>query len=650
MTRFSIRRMGLAWRLALLVILGTGSLMAALIGYSVTHARRMLEAEIQQKALYLAQATANHIETVEYSVEKVTEGLALALEDGAPASGAGLKRALERLLSTNAEIFGASVAFAPPADSGDRSPLATYVYRDEHGRLHAVRREASPEGHALDWYAQAKNLGEPVWTEAYQDDEAENRLMITYAVPFYDSTDRFLGVVACDVSLDWLSDHLAGLALGRTGHALLLARDGTFLAHPRRDWIMRESLSGLAATRQDPELMRLAEQLRHEETGILPIDDLTDGKRSWLAFARIPSPEWTLGVMLAQDEANAELAEVTREGLLMGLSFFSLLLLVVLGIARSITLPLRQLDKAVRALSVSVTGDDQSRAREALAARAVGVAESGGADEVGRLAVSFSRMQEDLEGYLSKLEAATAERERIESELRVAREIQRSLLPREMPADEGFDVRGLLEPAREVGGDFYDFFMADPEHVCLVIGDVSGKGVPAALFMAVTRTFLKASYQGGSPAAALSRLNDALAAENDSMMFVSIVFAVIHVPTGECRYANGGHPLPVMIREGVATFLPKVRGALVGVMPDTSFEEGRVMLERGDRLFMYTDGVTEALDPDNILFGEERMCDVLRHGSALSGQEILQRMRSVVQAHTGLADQSDDLTMLAFLW
>ncbi|MNK85882.1 Phosphoserine phosphatase RsbU [compost metagenome] len=652
MTQSWFRRMGLAWRLALLVILGTGAIMGALVGYSVTHARRMLENEIQQKALYLAQATANRIETVEYSVEKVTEGLALALEDGAPNTRAGLYRALERLLSTNPEVFGASVAFAPPQGRGDRPLAAPYVYRDQGRLLRKDLREAGSIYASWDWYTLAQDRREPVWTDAYQDDGGSNRLMITYAVPFYGITGKFLGVVTCDVSLDWLTDYLAGLSLGRTGHAMLLARDGTFLAHPKRDWIMRESLAGLGVKREDPSLGQLAERMRNGASGILPINNFVDGNASWLAYAPIPSPEWTLGVMFSQDEAKAELAQVTREGLLIGLGGFSLLLLVVLAIARSITLPLRQLDKAVRALSVSVASDDgtSTRTREGLAARTLSFTELGGEDEVGRLAVSFARMQADLEGYLAKLAAATAARERIESELRVAQEIQQSLIPGEMSGEGRFEVRGLLEPAREVGGDFYDYFMADPDHLCLAIGDVSGKGVPAALFMAVTRTFLKASFQGGSPAVALSRLNDALAAENDSMMFVSLFCAVIHLPSGECRYANGGHPLPVLLRSGETEFLTKVRGALVGVMPGTVFEEGGFMLQRGDRLFLYTDGVTEALDAENALFGEERMRDVLRQESEQSCAELLQRMRASVKAHTGSAEQSDDLTMLAFGW
>jgi sigma-B regulation protein RsbU (phosphoserine phosphatase) len=222
------------------------------------------------------------------------------------------------------------------------------------------------------------------------------------------------------------------------------------------------------------------------------------------------------------------------------------------------------------------------------------------------------------------------------------------LIPKGLPACEAFEVRGLLESAREVGGDFYDFFWADPEHLCLAIGDVSGKGVPAALFMAVSRTILRAYFRKGDPADTLMHLNDELAAENEAHMFVSLFCAVIHVPSGECCYANGGHQPPVLVRRGKAEFLPKVRGALVGVMPGISFTEGRFTLEEGDRLFLYTDGVTEAMDASSALYGEARMLATLSSLGEADCAGILAGMRSALRAFVGNAEQSDDITMLVF--
>lgn len=649
MTRTGLRGMGLAWRMSLLVLAGTGSVLAAMVGYSVYHARQMLETEMQQKAFYLAQATANRIETVEYSVEKVTEGMALAFEDGSHASREGLYHVLEKLIRTTPEISGAAVAFAP---RGDGLPMdVPYVYR-EQGQVR--RKNLGGQGshyQTWDWYTVPAARLKPVWTPPYFDQGGANMLMVTYAVPFFSLDGRFNGIVTCDVALEWLRDYLASLPLGETGYATLLAGDGTFLAHPNRELVMQANLLTTADKRQNPTLRHLGERMLKGETGIASINNLMTGQPSWLAFAPIPSPGWSLGVIFPQDEALAPMARFTREGILIGLGGFSLLLVVVLGIARSITQPLRRLDHAVRHLSESVgASSEPPMEQNGFTTESTGwqLPIVQGQDEVARLAASFGRMQQDLDRHIKDLQAATAERERFESELRVARDIQRSLIPKAMAASDAFEVHGLLEPTRDVGGDFYDFFMADSEHLCLAIGDVSGKGVPAALFMAVTRTLLKASFQANDPADTLTRVNDALAAENDSTMFVSLFVAVIHLPSGNCRYANGGHNPPVLLRAGGTKFLPKVQGALVGAMPGIPFGLGHCQLEKGDRFFLYTDGVTEALNVDQALFGETRMLDTLKRTTDDSCAGMLNAMREAIRTFVGDAEQSDDITMLAF--
>lgn len=208
----------------------------------------------------------------------------------------------------------------------------------------------------------------------------------------------------------------------------------------------------------------------------------------------------------------------------------------------------------------------------------------------------------------------------------------------------------MLEPAREVGGDFYDFFFLDEENLCLVIGDVSGKGVPAAIFMAVTRTFLKAlSREIKDPAAILERLNEEIVQENDSCMFVTLFCSVINLSSGQCRYANGGHNIPYLVNtKGQVTPLPPVKGVPVGAMEGMVYTENSIQLQPGEALYLYTDGVTEAENAKQEFFGNLSLIENLGKLHEQDCREVLLSLRKAVQSFAQGVEQSDDITMLMF--
>ena len=272
--------------------------------------------------------------------------------------------------------------------------------------------------------------------------------------------------------------------------------------------------------------------------------------------------------------------------------------------------------------------------------------------------LKIRRLQAELEKQNRQLqdnfEQLSRLNQRIESEIRFARSIQMSLVPKTFPAFPGrtdFDLFAVLEPAREIGGDFYDYFMFDDENLCFVIGDVSGKGVPAALFMAVTRTFIRSIWrEERNPAKTLERVNNDLCVDNDTSMFVTLFCGLINLPTGSLRYARGGHNPPLLIRAGGEVGrLPWADGMLVGTMPGATFEEKEIALSPGDTLFLFTDGVTEAMNTKGELFGEEQT--VMELGKTTRGEsceQMVARLRQVLGTHAEGAEQSDDITMMAF--
>jgi serine phosphatase RsbU (regulator of sigma subunit) len=266
-------------------------------------------------------------------------------------------------------------------------------------------------------------------------------------------------------------------------------------------------------------------------------------------------------------------------------------------------------------------------------------------DEVGVLANTVNGMALSLKRMIAQIH------ENMERELQIAREIQMSMLPNIFPAfpeRREFDVYATIAPAREVGGDFYDFFFVDDDHVCLAIADVSGKGVPASLFMAVSKTLLKVSTgRGRRPDAILTLLNEELCRDNSSCMFVTIFCGVLDVRSGQLEYSNGGHNLPYVLRSGRLTRLENTPGIALGVVAGATYRTAATMLEPGDGLFLYTDGVTEAMDPAGEVFSEQRLEQFLATAQGAPLSRIVDGLTEEIRRFAAGAPQSDDITAVA---
>ena len=272
--------------------------------------------------------------------------------------------------------------------------------------------------------------------------------------------------------------------------------------------------------------------------------------------------------------------------------------------------------------------------------------------EIGVLANSVHKMENDLIHYIDNLTKVTAEKERIGAELNIATQIQADMLPRIFPAFPGrkeFDIFASMTPAKEVGGDFYDFFLIDDDHLGMVMADVSGKGVPAALFMVIAKTLIKNRAQmGGSPSEILQFVNDQLCEGNDAELFVTVWFAILEISTGKGMAANAGHEHPAIRRAGGQFELSIYRHSpAVATMPGMRFREHEFELHSGDNLFVYTDGVAEATDANNELFGTDRMLEALNENPNASPEDLVKNVQKYIDNFVGSAPQFDDITMLS---
>lgn len=448
-----------------------------------------------------------------------------------------------------------------------------------------------------------------------------------------------IGVAAATVQLKTLTRIVNSIRIGVNGTSWIVDSTGLMVAHPNPDLPMKLNLLRAAERGYRGGLEEIGRKIVRGEGGqgsyVRP-----NGTRFVSVFSPIPgTPGWSFGIAMEESEYLKRPQQlISRIAWLMG-AMLAVMLLVVAVLSRRISAPVQLLREGVAEVSA---GNLEHR----LDIRT--------GDEIESLADAFNRMNADLKEHIRELTETTAARERIQSELNVATDIQASLLPRLFPAFPDrpeFDIYAVMDPAKEVGGDFYDFFFIDHARLCFLIADVSDKGVPAALYMMVAKTLLKSEAQRlGEPALALASVNSTLAVDNERCMFATVFCAILDTRTGEVRYANAGHNPPLHMGCNGVSRVNTRAGLVLGPMPDAVYITETLQLLPGDTLFLYTDGVTEAMDRDRELYGEERLLRALRNAPRGDLTALTHHVRDEVARHAGGAPRSDDITLVALTW
>ena len=381
---------------------------------------------------------------------------------------------------------------------------------------------------------------------------------------------------------------------------------------------------------------------------------ISDEEYGWLMSVYVPmttsdgEPAGYVGVDILMNDVMDDLHSFAmRSILLMAVLTIGLSIVFIKVTSRTIAQPIRKLSNAAEKLV------EEEQAGETTDTSIFSELSIRTKDEIGVLYQSLKQMEADINTYIRDLVSVTAEKERIGAELNIATQIQADMLPRIFPAfpeRHEFDLFASMDPAKEVGGDFYDFFLIDDDHLALVMADVSGKGVPAALFMVIAKTLIKNRAQmGGSPAEILRFVNGQLCEGNEAELFVTVWLAIIEISTGKGMAANAGHEHPAIRRANGQYELAIYRHSpAVATMEGIRFREHDFELHPGDRLFVYTDGVPEATDANNELFGTDRMLTALNADPEAAPVQLLRNVRTAIDAFVGDAPQFDDITMLGF--
>ncbi|MBI5592888.1 MAG: SpoIIE family protein phosphatase [Deltaproteobacteria bacterium] len=629
----------LAFKIASLTLLGTACIFFAVFFYNYAISRQTVLKTVEDNTRYLTLSTVHKIENTLLGIEKTPLYLAASLESQVYTRDM-LLQWIENVLNTNPEIFGATVAYEPFGFDRKSRYYAPYICREDD-KLRIDDAETAYNYFFWDWYLMPKELGRPIWSEPYFDTGGGNIVMTSFSVPFYRKVhgDKvFSGIVTADLSLKWLKDIISEIKIYQSGYAFLISQSGVFVSHPDKDLIMNESIFSIAEAAGDMELRNIGRDMIHGKEGFVPLNRNLTGKISRMYYAPLQSTGWSVGVVVPEDELFAALKSLTLELALIGAIGFILLFLVIVFISGKMTRPISAL--ADKTVEIAMGNLD------------IELPASKSNDEIGELTTSFENMRSALKEYIIDLKETTAIKERIESELKIAHTIQMSFLPKHFPPfpeKQEFDIYAALIPAKEVGGDLYDFFLLDDRRLFFSIGDVSGKGVPAALFMAVTKTLMKGiASENITPSDILERTNRELCVDNDSMMFCTVFCGILNFTTGELAYANAGHNPPLILKhESSPQWLVITPQVMLGVLEDVGYKTQSTTLEPGESLILYTDGVTEAMDHEDKLYSNDRLIQTLEMEKSDSAQELVENIILSVREFVGAVAQSDDITVLA---
>ena len=472
------------------------------------------------------------------------------------------------------------------------------------------------------WYTDAVKAAEksdiPVWQNVYIS-KSTGKFCITCSKAFKNKSGKILGVCAVDMYIDDISDLILKYKIGKNGYNFIIDKNGNIVMHPEYASIFQDESSFESFNLSESGLVN---EILDKKSDV--ISAKIDDKNYYISFSPMEINDWTWVSTLPEEElmepiykienlidASLEKSEKSLEKdfnlviivfLIVFLVSFVIICFVCTKLSKNISLPITRLCEATKSigrgnfdLSVDKNSDD----------------------EIGKLAKSFNLMARNLKRYMKNLKKTTAEKEKVHSELMIANKIQKSMLPCIFPAfpeRKDFDIYAVMDPAREVGGDFYDFFLIDDSKLALVIADVSDKGVSAALFMVVAKILIKNQLQNGdSPGEVLKIVNNRLCENNEVGMFVTCFLGIFDIKSGEFTYANAGHNPPFLYRksEKNCIAITSPHGLVLGGTPNITYLQSKTYLYPGDFLFLYTDGVTEAANKRGRLFSQQKLEEIV---------------------------------------
>ena len=626
-----MKRRSFSTRLSLRILLVVSVLFLASIAVVAFWSHRLITEEAKRSAQSILNASIKDIEKKLVPIEEKVNNVAWFLKS--QKCDENTLRMLTGGVVKDADIVGASVAYVPFAFDSTRYYFMIYS-KDVGGEL--VTNQIGSDSYdyfAMDWFRIPYETKKPYWSDPYFDEGGGNCVMSTFSYPIVNKKGVVYAVATADITLEWMEKKIRSIKPYEHSYLTVVSKNGSYINQTFENGLMNETIYTTAKKTGDRQIQNIVKEMMAGHNGVMQFN--RGGKNSFAVFGPLENG-WSAAIVCQYRDV---LEKVFRmNSVLVAVCLFGLLALFIFchHAVKKLTQPITEL--TVSAMNMA-KGNFHAQ-----------LAEVETNDEMRRLRDSFAYMQFTLNDYISELRTTTASNERFESELNIARVIQQNMVPHDFPQRTDFELYGLLQPAREVGGDLYDFVVRGNK-LYFTIGDVSGKGVPAAMFMSITRIlsrFISGSEQGLDEV--LGKINDTIADGNESGMFVTLFMGCLNLETGHLSYCNGGHnPLVVIPANGSESyFLPQKPNIAMGIFPDFKFEKQEVVLDKGTRLVLYTDGVSEAERFDKSQYGNDRLLAWAKSGENFGDEkQACMGLLADVQKFTAGNEQNDDITILS---
>ncbi|MCX6250862.1 MAG: SpoIIE family protein phosphatase [Bacteroidetes bacterium] len=632
----NFRKGGLTLRYSLFFLSAILFIFTIAFFYTFEFTMNILDNDAMQRASNITDLTISRITNVIRPIEQVPHALSSALVSEKPDYN-NIMEITKDFVKEDSVVFGSALAFEPYMHDAKHYRYCPYIFETGNKIIQKDLSTAEYDYFSKDWYRIPKMLGTPVWSEPYYDKGGGDTLMCTYSVPFYREIKgkrTFAGVITMDISLKTFKHILTSAKVYQTGFSFLVSHGGKFITYPHEEYINTDILD-LIRKSGDPQAFKTIEKMLNGERLFDEISNFEQKQvPAWIYFAPVPLTGWIFALTFPTKELYSGLYSFFKKlALIFILSLVAMIIISVM-ITRKFTKPISRLVDAAHRIG---QGDFNANIPVYRAK-----------DEIAQLTNAFSGMKQDLVHYINNLRETTIEKEKIESELSIAHIIQMGLLPRNFPDREDCELYAILDPARAVGGDLYDFYFLDADHLFIAIGDVSGKGVPASLFMATTRTFFRSKVSIGTPIQqTVAEINMEICKENPNQMFVTLIAGIIDLRSGSMTYCNAGHNPPILIHSsGDTGSLNDIHGIPLGIFDSAEYSSGTIRFETGDLFFLYTDGVTEAVRKDDAFYGEERMIEVIRNNHSLAPADLIKHIEQDVREWMKDVEQADDIAIL----
>lgn len=621
-------------RLTLRVLIVSAIIFTLTFGLFVRMAANRVRQEATKHAHSELSNTIHQIDAVLNAVETAVENTAW-LVPYRLSSPEFMYSLTERLLLNNEFICGAAVAFEPGYYASKGHYFSPYSYRDENGEIKSKQLGSDTyDYHYMDWYQIPKLLNESYWSEPYYDDGGGEMMMTTYSKPLYDEYGNIYAVLTADLSLEWLTELVSGIQAFDNAYNLMVSRNASYIVHPDRNLILNETIFSSTYGDDDESLVKLKDDMVNCRAGEVLRDK--EGGKFFVFYSPVETTCWSVAIVCPRSELYDNVRKMRSMLIILGIIALLFMIAMSYNGIRKVVAPVEDFSGVAKKIA---EGDFNAQ-----------LPQIHSKDELKELHDSFAYLKDSLVQYIDELKSTTANKERIESELRIAQGIQMGMLPKSFPAfpeREDIALAAKIVPAKEVGGDLYDFFIEN-EKLYFIVGDVSGKGIPASLVMAVTcRLFRSVASYLDKPEDIINSLNNSLSDGNESNMFCTAFLGILDLKTGNLLYCNAGHNAPLLIETNGNVSAMDVKPNLpLGLFTDFPYEGQQTTISRNTMLYLFTDGVNEAENNEMEQYGDERLVAFLKSKSDSEPKEIIDSTFIEVQRHADGANQSDDITVM----